>query len=263
MPQSPAMPPALSSMGRGFEVIGALAALTGSSPQNGASVTAVAEHLGRDRSQVSRTLAALDRRGYLTRDGGRGYRLSWAWYAQAQEITAVRLRTEGLSLLDELADATGESCFIGVLHGADTVTVVESIPATSRMIGSWIGRAYPAWCSDAGRAVLWDADDEEIRDVFTGIRFTGAGPNAPASLEVFLERLRDSKERGYAIVDEEAEAGLFSVSAPVRDFRGEVIAAVQVVGERRALVDRATEVSGRCRIAADRLSTLLGAPDVR
>ena len=53
--------PHLSSMGRGFEVISAIADLTRTAP--GVSVTAVAEHLGRDRSQVSRTLAALDRRG--------------------------------------------------------------------------------------------------------------------------------------------------------------------------------------------------------
>ncbi|MFH8252040.1 IclR family transcriptional regulator [Microbacterium sp. B2969] len=258
MPHPPATAN-LSSMGRGFEVIAALSELARSSGV-GASVTAVAERLGRDRSQVSRTLAALDRRGYVTRQPHRGYRLAWRWYAEAQEITELRLRTEGLTILDELADEVGESCFIGVLRGADTVTIVESVPPASRMIGSWIGRAYPADCSDAGQAVLWDADDDEVRDVFAVATFDGAGPRAPRSVDEFLARLDSARERGFAIVDEEAEAGLYSVSAPVRDFRFEVVAAVQIVGERAALIDRTSELGERCRTAAGRLSSALGVP---
>ena len=57
------------------------------------------------------------------------------------------------------------------------------------MIGSWIGRAYPAFCSDAGQAVLWDASDDEVRGVFEQTVFRSAGPNAPASVDDFLERL--------------------------------------------------------------------------
>jgi len=259
MPHAPATAPTLSSMGRGFEVIAALTELAISSA-DGASVTAVAEHLGRDRSQVSRTLAALDRRGYVTREPSRGYRLAWRWYAEAQEIAAVRLRTDGLTILDELATTVGESCFLGVLRGADTVTIVESVPPGSRMIGSWIGRAYPADCSDAGQAVLWDAGDDEVRDVFAVASFDGAGPRAPRSVDDFLTRLRAARERGFAIVDEEAEAGLYSVSAPVRDFRSEVVAAVQIVGERSALIDRTPHLGAQCRAAAERLSAALGAP---
>ncbi|MFF4585489.1 IclR family transcriptional regulator C-terminal domain-containing protein [Streptomyces sp. NPDC001388] len=43
---------------------------------------------------------------------------------------------------------------------------------------------------------------------------------------------RTGWERAYSVVDEEAEPGLYSVAVPVRDFRDEVVAAVQVVGPR-------------------------------
>ena len=69
-----------------------------------------------------------------------------------------------------------------------------------------------------------------------------------------------ARRRGYAIVDEEAEAGLYSVSAPVLDFRSEVIAAVQIVGERAKLVERTALLGAECRAAADRLSAELGHP---
>lgn len=248
----------MTSMGRGFEVISSVAALTAVSP-GGVTVGDVARRLGRERSQVSRTLSTLAEQGLVVRDPARRYRLGWAWYASAQDLTDRRLRTAGLSKLDTLSSAVGEACFLSVLEGDSTVTVVESIPRSSRMIGSWISRAYPAFCSDAGQAVLWDADDDEVRDVLAGTEFIAAGPNAPRSVEDFLARLSAARDRGFAIVDEEAEPGLYSVSAPVWDFRGEVIAALQVVGMREALHPRTAELALACEQAARELSTMLGA----
>ena len=246
-------------MGRGFDVLSALAELMPGSPA-GASVHEVAQALGRERSQVSRTLSALADQQLVVRSDDHRYRLSWGWYAAAQDLTDRRLRSTGLEVLDELAATTGEACFLGVLRGDSTLTIVESVPAGSRMIGSWVGRAYPAFCSDAGQAVLWDATDDEVRTVFARTVFRSTGPNAPASVDDFLARLHRARERGYAIVDQEAEPGLYSVSAPVWDFRGEAVAGMQIVGERNALQPRTAELAGACVAAAESLSAALGAP---
>lgn len=251
-----------TSMGRGLDVLSELAALSAAAP-HGVAVRDVALALDRERSQVSRTLSALADRGLVVRGDDHRYRLAWSWYATAQELTERRLHTAGLPVLDALAEATGEACFLGVLQGDSTLTVVESIPAGSRMIGSWVGRAYPAFCSDAGRAVLWDASDEEVRAVFARTSFSSPGPNAPASVDDFLDRLRASRALGYAVVDQEAEPELYSVSAPVWDFRDEVAAGVQIVGERRTLRPRTAELAEACVAAAEALSKALGAPEER
>jgi DNA-binding IclR family transcriptional regulator len=248
----------LTSMGRGFAVISCLAQLT-SERHGGVTVLEVARALGRERSQVSRTLSALAANGLAMRDADGHYRLAWGWYATARELVDGRLHTVGLSIIDGLAEATGEACFLGVLAGDGTVTIAESLPRDSRMIGSWIGRAYPAFCSDAGQAVLWDASDDEIRAVFANTVFRSKGPNAPRSVDDFLTRLHESRTRGFAIVDEEAEPNLYSVSAPVWDFRGEVVAGVQIVGERSSLEPRTAELAAHCMTAATELSAALGA----
>lgn len=262
MPTADDLAPVRSSMGRGFDVLSALADLLPGSPA-GATVQDVAQALGRERSQVSRTLSALADQGLVVRGDDQRYRLGWGWYAAAQDLTDRRMRATGVEILDELASSVGEACFLGVLQGDSTLTIVESIPAGSRMIGSWLGRAYPAFCSDAGQAVLWDASDDEVRSVFARTSFTSPGPNAPASADDFLDRLRKARERGYAIVDQEAEPGLYSVSAPVWDFRGEAAAAVQIVGERRTLQPRTAELATACVAAAEALSAALGAPGDR
>jgi len=241
-----------------MDVVSCVAELSAASGQ-GVSVQTIARALERDRSQVSRTLAALAEEQLVSRGSDGGYRLAWGWYASAEQLVERRLRSEGLTILDELSRAVGEACFLGVLEGDATVTIVESVPPAARLIGSWIGRAYPAFCSDAGQAVLWDASDDEVRGVFRRTTFRSAGPYAATSVEEFLARLKDARARGYAIVAEEAEPCLYSVSAPVWDFRGEVIAGLQIVGERHRLEPRSEALGAACVDAAQRLSAVLGA----
>lgn len=171
-----------------------------------------------------------------------------------------RIAAHGLAVLEDLSSLLGEATFLSVLQGDVTLTTLESLPSGSRMIGSWIGRAYPAYCSDAGRAALWDASAEEVRAIFAATDFSRQGPNTPSSVDEFLDRLDADRRRGFAVVDQEAEPGLYSVAAPVWDFRGEVVGAVQVVGTRDSLHPRTAECGAACAAAAADLSRQLGAP---
>lgn len=242
-------------MGRGMEVLGALGRATRTLPR-GMSVTEIAEIAGRDRSQVSRSLGALSDSGFAERDA-LGYRLAPEVAATAQALTAHRLRTDGVSVLEALSEAVGTPCFLGQLAGDSTVTIAESVPASSGLVASWIGRAYPAFCSDAGQAALWDADDAEIRAVLAASDFTTGGPRAVRDADEFIARLNEARDRGYSIVIEEAEPGLASVAAPVFDARGETVAALQLVGPVRELGPRIPELGERCRASAEVLSAAL------
>ncbi|MEQ4725429.1 IclR family transcriptional regulator [Nonomuraea sp. B19D2] len=232
-----------SSVARGLDALSELARLTtggGHGPLP--SVSDLARKLGRDRSQLSRSLGAMAAEHFVLRDDvSGGFAPHWRLYAVAQELTAHRLRTDGLTALEGMAAETGESCYLGLLVGDTTVTIAERVPPGSRQLGSWIGRPYPAYCSDCGQALLIDADHDEVAAVFARTEFVRHGPNTPTGLDDFLHRLELTRARGYSIIDEEAEPGLYSVAVPVRDFRDEVVAAVQVVGPKHRLAPRTQE----------------------
>jgi DNA-binding IclR family transcriptional regulator len=196
----------------------------------GGTVAEIAADLGRDRSQVSRSLRTAEQEGFLRRTPERTFALDWSVLTDALLLTRRRLATDGTAALEGLSRETDEGCFLGVLSGRSTVTVGESVPPSSRLVGSWLGRPYPAYCSDAGQALLWETPDDDVRKIFAGVQFQQHGPNTPADVEDFLARLRNARVRGYSIVDEEAEPGLYSLAVPIRDFRGDVVAALQVVG---------------------------------
>ncbi|UOD81294.1 IclR family transcriptional regulator [Paenarthrobacter ureafaciens] len=223
-----------SSMGRGMLAILAVGERHAEG-HDGGTVAEVAGRLEKDRSQVSRSLKGALQEGFLARTQDRAYRLDWSLLTDAQLVTDQRLRTDGLAALEGLAAETTEACFLGVLSGNSTVTIAEHVPASANLVGSWLGRPYPAYCSDAGQALLWDAPEEEVRRIFHNVDFLRHGPNTPLSVDEFLLRLDGARARGYSIVDEEAEPGLYSLSAPIRDFKGEVVAALQIVGPKTRL----------------------------
>jgi DNA-binding IclR family transcriptional regulator len=187
---------------------------------------------------VSRSLRTAEQEGFLARGEQRPYTLDWSLLTDAQLLTEQRLQTDGATALESLAEETDEGCFLGVLRGNSTVTIGERVPASSNMVGSWLGRPYPAFCSDAGQALLWEASDAEVRNIFSGVAFVRHGPNTPLDVEDFLTRLHGARAREYSVVDEEAEPGLYSLAAPIRDFKGDVVAALQVVGAKTHLEPR-------------------------
>jgi IclR family pca regulon transcriptional regulator len=229
-----------SSMGRGMMAILALGARHEAGLPGG-TVAGIAADLGKDRSQVSRSLRSGEQEGFLGRTLERTYTLDWSILTDAQQLTGRRLQTDGAVALDQLARETDEGCFLGVLHGASTLTIGESVPVSSNLVGSWLGRPYPAYCSDAGQAALWESTEAEVRTVFAGVDFVRHGPNTPSDVDDFLVRLAAARARGYSVVDEEAEPGLYSLAVPVRDFTGEVAAALQIVGTKARLEPRRTE----------------------
>ncbi len=228
-----------SSMGRGILAILALGARHEAGLPGG-TVAGIAADLGKDRSQVSRNLRTGEQEGFLGRTGERTYTLDWSILTNAEQLAAQRLHSDGAVALDRLARDTDEGCFLGVLHGASTVTIGESVPASSNLVGSWLGRPYPAYCSDAGQAALWESSEAEVRTVFAGVDFVRHGPNTPSDVGDFLGRLAAARVRGYSVVDQEAEPGLYSLAVPVRDFKGDVAAALQIVGTRARLEPRRT-----------------------
>jgi DNA-binding IclR family transcriptional regulator len=122
----------------------------------------------------------------------------------------------------------------------------------------WVGRSVPLHSTSAGRALLLDHTQEEIADLFAGIPFHGARANAPRSARQLYERIAAARACGFALVDEEFEAGLVAVAAPVRDFGGRIVAALNVSAPKFRLAQKLPRAGKQVKAAADELSAALG-----
>lgn len=225
----------------------------------------LASVVGREKSQVSRTLKALEAAGFVARDPDtRRYRLGWRVFTIAVNAANQHLLTCAPGVLRHLVARVHETAHLSVREGTQLLTLVSESPGWAIQVGPWVGRVAPLHCTSAGRALLFDHTDADVRALLAETDFAGWGPRAPRHIGEVLTRLHSEQQRGYATVDQEFEAGHVSVAAPVRDFRGHVIAALNVSAPKFRL-GRSLHAAGRhVQAAADHLSReLVTAPATR
>jgi len=103
-----------------------------------------------------------------------------------------------------------------------------------------------------------DLERDELERRFAGVVFGVGGPNAPRDLDELYQRILVARRAGYAVVDEEFEPGLVAAAAPVRDFRGGVVAALNVSAPKFRLGDRLPFAARAIKAAAEELSAQMG-----
>ena len=247
------------SLRRALELLDALAS-DEAVEQGGWGVNRLAAHQARDKSQVSRTLRVLADAGYVERDPeSMAYRLGWHVFALAARAGDQRLLAAGAPILRRLVEKDlGERIHLSVLRGGQVLTLLTQSPPHAVQTIAWAGRLVPAHNTSSGRALLIDVERHELDRLFTGVELSVGGPNAPKDVDDLYQRILLARRRGYAIVDEEFEPGLVAAAAPVRDFRGDVIAALNVSAPKFRLGERLVFAGHAIRAAAEELSAQLG-----
>jgi IclR family pca regulon transcriptional regulator len=80
----------------------------------------------------------------------------------------------------------------------------------------------------SGRVLLGSLKPEDLDNALENIKLEQITDNTVTSKLKLRSAIRDARTKGYSIVDQEYEIGLRSISVPVHDRTGAVIAALNV-----------------------------------
>src|SRR5262249_40676028 len=90
------------------------------------------------------------------------------------------------------------------------------------------------------------------------------GPNAPRTIAAFLERLREARKQGYALVVDSGQLGTAAIAAPIHDRAGAVLATISVAGPSARLpAERMHALAPGLLASARELATVSGSPVFR
>ncbi len=229
----------------------------------GLPLGAIAEGADLPKSGAHRLCADLVRLGLVhqAEEGGR-YVLSMAVLSMAfQHLARVGVVDVAQPVLDDLAGRTEELVRLGIVDGDRQIWVAKAQGARSGLIyDPQMGDVPQLSCMASGHAWLAFVEPDDALRLVAAQGLAGPdehGPNAPRTLEQLLARLRDTKERGYAVVVDSSAPGMSAVAAPVlHPVSQTVVGTVSVGGPSvRLTEDRlhaiAPDVLGAARLLSD------------
>jgi len=240
-------------------VIAILTALGEQDTHRSIGVVEIARAVGREKSQVSRMLKTLAETGLVDRDPDTlGYRLGWRFFTLAARAGEHQLLTCAPEIMRGLVRTVGERVHLTVRDGPDALTLLTETSPRSVQTANLVGRATALHSTSCGQALLFDTEDGDIRALLDGVDLTARGPKAPRDVEEFIRRVRRAAGRGFATCVDEFDMDLAAAAAPVRDFRGRIVAAVNISGPKFRIAKNLTEAGRQVAAAAGYLSKNLG-----
>jgi IclR family transcriptional regulator, KDG regulon repressor len=227
-------------------------------------VTELSRRLGIGKSTAHRLLNTLAEERLLEQDPDTGaYRLGLAMYELGASVSLHSDLHEACSpVLDQLRNATGETVQVAVLDGREVVYVERrESPQALRLFGL-VGHRNDAHCTSTGKvlmAYLPSTELDALLDGWSMPRRTPLTVHEPAALR---QQLAGVRQRGWAESVNEAERGVASVAAPIRNSRSVVVAAVSVAGPIQRLPGDSLKRFARPTVeAASVISARLGYRD--
>jgi DNA-binding IclR family transcriptional regulator len=201
-------------------------------------VSSLAKRLGVAKSTVHRLAVTLVSEGMLEQNPeNEKYRLGIALFGLGALVRRrMNVSSEARPHLMALRESTNETVHLAILDRAEIMYVYNLESTQAIRMRSDIGVRKPAFCTAEGIAMLAFQSEAVVAEVLG----RGLKPRTPktkttaSEVRAALERVRRD---GFALEDEESEAGMRSVAAPIRNAAGDVVAAVGLAGPVQRLSD--------------------------
>ncbi|MBC7810802.1 MAG: IclR family transcriptional regulator [Burkholderiales bacterium] len=204
------------------------------------------------KNKVFRLLFTLEKNHLVERDEAGRYRLGLRFLAFGQHIhDQSSLLKASDPALDWLVAETHETIFLGVVSGTDALCIaVRESPRSIRLFAQ-VGRRVPMYFGGIPKVLLAFMPDVERESLLADV--------ASPEREALTQRLAQISVDGYAVVVDELDTGAHSIAAPIRDYRGRVIAALSIAGPSHRFSDECVARYIPLALeAADQISASLG-----
>ncbi|MBY3553662.1 IclR family transcriptional regulator [Modestobacter lapidis] len=200
----------MQSIGRALQMLEVIADAGGQM-----SLSELASVTGMPVPTIHRILRTLVDCGYVRQLPNRRYALD-ARLIPLGEAASAMLGQWARPVLAELVEALGETANLAVFDG-DLVMYTCQVPSKHSMrMFTEVGRRVFAHSTGAGKALLSQLSDEEVRNLVGRTGLPAETPNTITDVDVLSAQLQTIREQGYAMDEGEQEVGVRCVAVPVQ-----------------------------------------------
>lgn len=199
------------------------------------TIADVAESTGLTRAAARRFILTLVDLGYLRAEGRyfamtpKILELGYAYLTSAPlSATVLPHLTEMISTVRTEAPLSILDAGLTVLHGSEIVYIAHTRAENLFMLNVSTGSRYPAWITSTGRLLLSALDDEELEKYLNDVKLSSYTDMTLTSKAQLRRSIREIRERGWAVLDQEFDERLCAYAVPVYDRSQHPIAALNL-----------------------------------
>jgi len=195
-------------------------------------VTELSKRLKLHKNNIFRLLATLESRGYIEQNKiTENYRLGIKTLELGQTfIRQLGLLRQSRPVLESVAKACNETTYVAILKDFYSIYLDAVETDMTVRVVTRVGSRLPAYCSAAGKVQIAYMKEDELDNYIRNNEFKAYTKNTITDGDVLRKQLKQVAEQGFAIDDEELDAGVKCVSAPIRDYTRRIVGAVSISG---------------------------------
>ena len=205
-----------------FELIEALKRLDRATPET------IASTVDRSETTVAYYLSWLEENGYVTREGG-AYKNGLKFLDIGERVKyGTGIFDIAAEQVDHLAEESDELALLSVLEHGQNVLLYKASGDEAIQTSHEIGLREPLHCSGLGKAILSALPHERVERIVDEHGLPAFTDQTITDREELFDELDRTRERGYAIDNQEAKPGIRCIAAPVVTEEPELYGAVSV-----------------------------------
>ena len=214
----------LQSLSRGLTV---LECFTPDRPR--LTLTEMAQTTGLHLAFLQRCTHTLVLLGYLRKDDRKQYSLGPRVLSLGYScLQGSELRRLAESQLSEFSERIGHTVNLGMLDGGDVLVLFRHELQSFFSIDVQPGSKLPGHCTAMGKLLLAALDDDSRDQALAGIKLRRFTPQTITRRSELFKELARIRQNGFAESDREATPALYSIAAPLLNYGGQVVAAINV-----------------------------------
>lgn len=217
-------------------------------------------HLGFSPATVQRMLQTLKTYDFVVQDPEtRHYRLGNIYFRFLDVLqSSYPITTAALPFMRELLSATQETVHLNVIDGLERICI-ENIESTQHLKASMpIGNRSPLYAGASSKCLLAFSVPEFIDQYLKQVELEPLTDSTINKIAPLMAEIEQTRRQGFAQSLGERTPGLGSLSAPVLDHKGAILAAISLAipelrfkasRHRQFCLEQLQDISRRCSMA--------------
>ena len=239
------------SVKKAFAILNAIA-----SSRQGLGVSELAKKLKMAKSTVHGMTSALEELGAVMRHPRtKKYKLGFTLLEIGRSAySQIDLKTAARPVTEDLMEKTRTSIFLGILNW-DHVTILDIVEARQDLnITAPVGSTIPLFAGAVGKVFLASMEEEQAAKIIDSKGLPRFTDNSIVDAGLYRQELKQVRDNGYAVDDEEYIMGVRAVASPLMGL-GQLQSAIWAVGFKASLDDsRMKSIAAQTHVAASTIS---------